>query len=167
MEVSHQSSLGVRTRARTLALQRLQKPAAPTPAPSPPAEPDNSSYLQLRSRRLEKPLIAPSRPKDGCKGAPKSATSPKGAAAGKNPNPIPTVCSANSESVGSVSAAKSRSKKGEWDDEPASEASPLSDGIEASFGENFLEFEARDRWASSSPLPPFSPFQCFLFPHSA
>ncbi|KAK8969417.1 Cyclin-dependent kinase inhibitor 4 [Platanthera guangdongensis] len=50
MEVSPQSSIGVRTRARTLALQRLQKPAA-----------DNFSspcYLQLRSRRLEKPSIA-------------------------------------------------------------------------------------------------------------
>ncbi|CAA7403264.1 unnamed protein product [Spirodela intermedia] len=145
MEVSHQSSLGVRTRARTLALQRLQKPAAPTPSPSPPAEHDNISYLQLRSRRLEKPLVVPSRPKDGYKGGPKSATSPKGPTAGKNPNPILTACSANSESVGSVSAAKSRSKRGEWEDELASEASPYSDGIEASFGENFLEFEARDR----------------------
>ncbi|XP_010920331.1 cyclin-dependent kinase inhibitor 4 [Elaeis guineensis] len=46
MEVSAQSSLGVRTRARTLALQRLQKPSPP---------PDSSSYLELRSRRLEKP----------------------------------------------------------------------------------------------------------------
>ncbi|CAA6666473.1 unnamed protein product [Spirodela intermedia] len=72
MEVSHQSSLGVRTRARTLALQRLQKPAAPTPSPSPPAEHDNISYLQLRSRRLEKPLVVPSRPKDGYKGGPKN-----------------------------------------------------------------------------------------------
>ncbi|KAK8941453.1 Cyclin-dependent kinase inhibitor 3 [Platanthera zijinensis] len=47
---SAQSSIGVRTRARTLALQRLQKPTA-----------DNFSspcYLQLRSRRLEKPSIA-------------------------------------------------------------------------------------------------------------
>lgn len=54
MEVSPQSSLGVRTRARTLALQRLQKPSP---------LPDDSSYLELRSRRLEKPPpVAPKGP---------------------------------------------------------------------------------------------------------
>ncbi|XP_008802404.1 cyclin-dependent kinase inhibitor 5-like [Phoenix dactylifera] len=54
MEVSAQSSLGVRTRARTLALQRLQKPSP---------VPDSSSYLELRSRRLEKPPpLAPKAP---------------------------------------------------------------------------------------------------------
>ncbi|KAG8370880.1 hypothetical protein BUALT_Bualt13G0029400 [Buddleja alternifolia] len=47
MEVS-QPSLGVRTRAKTLALRRLQSTAA-----RPPSKPD-SCYLQLRSRRLEK-----------------------------------------------------------------------------------------------------------------
>ncbi|XP_031111653.1 cyclin-dependent kinase inhibitor 3 [Ipomoea triloba] len=46
MEVS-QSTVGVRTRAKTLALQRLQS-SAPPPTP-------DSCYLQLRSRRLEKP----------------------------------------------------------------------------------------------------------------
>lgn len=50
MEVS-QSPLGVRTRAKTLALQRLQSSAAVTP----PSNPD-SCYLELRSRRLAKPL---------------------------------------------------------------------------------------------------------------
>ncbi|KAJ0967538.1 hypothetical protein J5N97_024455 [Dioscorea zingiberensis] len=54
MEVGHQSSLGVRTRARTLALQRLQKPSEEAPDPPSPA-----SYLQLRSRRLEKPAPDP------------------------------------------------------------------------------------------------------------
>ncbi|XP_075520185.1 cyclin-dependent kinase inhibitor 3-like isoform X2 [Primulina tabacum] len=49
MEMSHSSSLGVRTRAKTLALQRLQSTAASTVAP-----PDDSCYLELRSRRLEK-----------------------------------------------------------------------------------------------------------------
>lgn len=56
MEVSAQSSIGVRTRARALALQRLQKPSF-----SPPADNSSSSsscYLQLRSRRLEKPTVA-------------------------------------------------------------------------------------------------------------
>lgn len=51
---SAQSSIGVRTRARTLALRRLQNPTS-SPAGdnfSPPC------YLQLRSRRLEKPSVA-------------------------------------------------------------------------------------------------------------
>lgn len=55
MEVSAQSSIGVRTRARTLALQRLQKPAS-SPAADHSSPP--SCYLQLRSRRLEKPSVA-------------------------------------------------------------------------------------------------------------
>lgn len=48
MEVGNsqqQSSIGVRTRARSLALQRLHGTGG-----------DSSSYLELRSRRLEKPL---------------------------------------------------------------------------------------------------------------
>lgn len=49
MDVS-QSYLGVRTRAKTLALQRLQSAAAPSPS-----NPD-ACYLELRSRRLEKPM---------------------------------------------------------------------------------------------------------------
>ncbi|RVW19537.1 Cyclin-dependent kinase inhibitor 3 [Vitis vinifera] len=58
MEVS-QPCLGVRTRAKTLALERLQKSR---PRPSPPQSPpqqqaSSSSYLQLRSRRLLKPPI--------------------------------------------------------------------------------------------------------------
>lgn len=50
MDVS-QSSLGVRTRAKTLALRRLQSTGA-----APSLEPDSYYYLELRSRRLEKPL---------------------------------------------------------------------------------------------------------------
>ncbi|CAH2049086.1 unnamed protein product, partial [Thlaspi arvense] len=54
MEVA-QSSLGVRTRAKTLALQRLQNSAATAASSS------GGSYLQLRSRRLEKPpIVVPS-----------------------------------------------------------------------------------------------------------
>ncbi|XP_073063635.1 cyclin-dependent kinase inhibitor 3-like isoform X1 [Primulina eburnea] len=51
MDVS-QSSFGVRTRAKTLALRRLQSTGA---APS-LETPDSYYYLELRSRRLEKPL---------------------------------------------------------------------------------------------------------------
>ncbi|CAL9133708.1 cyclin-dependent kinase inhibitor 4-like [Musa acuminata AAA Group] len=45
MEVSHHSSLGVRTRARSLAAATGQD--------------SSSAYLELRSRRLEKPLSPP------------------------------------------------------------------------------------------------------------
>jgi len=57
MEVSQQSSLGVRTRAKTLALQKLQ--ASKTGSAVPEAEHGGGelSYLQLRSRRLEKPPL--------------------------------------------------------------------------------------------------------------
>ncbi|XP_078440633.1 cyclin-dependent kinase inhibitor family protein isoform X2 [Wolffia australiana] len=54
MEVSHQSSLGVRTRARTLALQRLQRSSSPSPSPAVKAENSDACYLRLRSRRLVK-----------------------------------------------------------------------------------------------------------------
>ncbi|KAG8389090.1 hypothetical protein BUALT_Bualt02G0193100 [Buddleja alternifolia] len=47
-KVSSESSIGVRTRAKTLAIQRQQSAA-------PPPSNRDSCYLQLRSRRLEKP----------------------------------------------------------------------------------------------------------------
>ncbi|CBI17323.3 unnamed protein product, partial [Vitis vinifera] len=101
MEVS-QPCLGVRTRAKTLALERLQKSR---PRPSPPQSPpqqqaSSSSYLQLRSRRLLKPPI--------------------------------------------LSPAVDLLKLGK--EEQILEDNNANDlGIEASFGENVLDFEARDR----------------------
>ncbi|KAI9115976.1 hypothetical protein K1719_012906 [Acacia pycnantha] len=53
MGLSPQSSLGVRTRAKTLALQKLQKSSLF----STPDLDASSSYLQLRSRRLEKIVL--------------------------------------------------------------------------------------------------------------
>ncbi|KAG1361857.1 cyclin-dependent kinase inhibitor 4 [Cocos nucifera] len=121
MEVSAQSSLGVRTRARTLALQRLQKPSPP----------DSSSYLELRSRRLEKPPPP----------APKEDT-----AKPNNPSHRTGAREANSGSVGSVSlrsCPNSDSKKGSV--APPVEVPEASLDAEVSFGENVLEVEARDR----------------------
>ena len=58
MEVSSSSSapssMGVRTRAKTLALQK----SPPSPSP-PPSSPSSSDYIQLRSRRLQKVLVRP------------------------------------------------------------------------------------------------------------
>ncbi|KAH0636623.1 hypothetical protein KY289_036538 [Solanum tuberosum] len=50
-----ESSLGVRTRARTLALQRLQSSSSTPPPPPSLSSASDSCYLQLRSRRLHKP----------------------------------------------------------------------------------------------------------------
>ncbi|XP_071721555.1 cyclin-dependent kinase inhibitor 4 [Rutidosis leptorrhynchoides] len=57
MDVS-QSSLGVRTRAKTLALQKSQASKINnTSAVPPPEQQHELSYLQLRSRKLEKPPL--------------------------------------------------------------------------------------------------------------
>ncbi|KAK9282434.1 hypothetical protein L1049_005351 [Liquidambar formosana] len=148
MEVS-QSSMGVRTRAKTLALQRLQSTLTP------PQKLDNSSYLQLRSRRLEKPpplllnetTNATKRlPKDSCR---------------ENPNPKPSpnprvssrlrLSSVNKGSVGSVSLSCSKNEDEYCGTTTATvgregEKEEFNDvGVEASFGENNLEFEGRER----------------------
>ncbi|XP_058101500.1 cyclin-dependent kinase inhibitor 5-like [Magnolia sinica] len=127
MELS-QASLGVRTRAKTLALQRLQKTTT------------SSSYLQLRSRRLEKPpLVAASeskKTKEICK---------------ENPSTVHRLLSdsTNSGSVGSVSLgclkkneeAAAAAAAAETDGPPEN----IEVGIEASFGENILEIDGRER----------------------
>ncbi|CAA6662518.1 unnamed protein product [Spirodela intermedia] len=146
MEVSHQSSLGVRTRARTLALQRLQRASSPTPpSPSTAAENDDGSYLQLRSRRLEKALVAATRTKekdsfkDGSKPGNPGKTSPDPAST----RPRLSACSANS--VPATKGCTQNSTRG-WEELEA-EASPDNDGVEASSGENVLEFDPQDRSA--------------------
>ncbi|KAL8029274.1 hypothetical protein ABFX02_14G215000 [Erythranthe guttata] len=69
MDVS-QSYLGVRTRAKTLALQRLQSTTAA--APSPPQSKPDACYLELRSRRLQKSMQQENSPTSphscGCRG---------------------------------------------------------------------------------------------------
>lgn len=133
MEVSS-STIGVRTRAKTLALQRLLKP-----------EVDETSfcYLQLRSRRLEKsppPSKQPQQQKEkekekSCRGEKEKSCR------GESQNPEtksssrPRVSSANSGSSGSFH------DKNEVENDNGV-------GIEASFGENSLDFEPRDRYIS-------------------
>ncbi|KAA8548428.1 hypothetical protein F0562_000112 [Nyssa sinensis] len=148
MEVSQ--SLGVRTRAKTLALQRLQKSAVAAPA-------SGGSYLQLRSRRLEKPpILVTSSDSKRQKHPPKESCMP-------NPNPNPNsrassrlrVGSVNSGSVGSVSLDCLNKEEGhlvkEVTEDVVGEEQEIQEknnsfvGIEASFGENVLEFEGRER----------------------
>ncbi|XP_010936007.1 cyclin-dependent kinase inhibitor 5 [Elaeis guineensis] len=133
MEVPHQSAHGVRTRAKTLALRRLQKP-----------NPDPASYLELRSRRLEKPFVATTtRAKGACKE--KSSPSPKTSSnvssmGSTSPGGRPAEGPVNSGSVGSVSARSCRSKKGD-----------ASTEIEVSTGLNDLEPESGRNARETTP----------------
>ncbi|XAR48844.1 hypothetical protein NMG60_11031808 [Bertholletia excelsa] len=131
-----QSPLGVRTRARTLALQRLQKSS---PAPS-----GGGCYLQLRSRRLEKPPIFDSKrqrqgPKDGGVRKPKlntnSRTGSRLEGGSSNSETVSPDCLKRDAAVGA--------QEGEiQEDGNKVDAASVA---EASFGENMLEIEGRER----------------------
>ncbi|XP_050364763.1 cyclin-dependent kinase inhibitor 5-like [Argentina anserina] len=97
VSISPQSSLGVRTRAKTLALQKQQQQQ----------DSDSSSlyYLQLRSRRLEKPPL-------------------------------------RSQSQSKPVTSRPKEKEGE---EEGCFGNVATEAEEASFGENNLDFEGRDR----------------------
>ncbi|WCJ33219.1 Cyclin-dependent kinase inhibitor family protein [Euphorbia peplus] len=123
-------SLGVRTRAKTLALQRQARLP-----PSPPAS--SAGYLQLRSRRLVKPPVLlhdSKRPKQG-----------KNSEA-HNPNPnldagsIVRVPPEDSPTLGS--------RVNEDGVEGNKESGDL--GVEGSFGENVLDIEGRGRYSRES-----------------
>ncbi|THU56607.1 hypothetical protein C4D60_Mb11t19020 [Musa balbisiana] len=106
MEVSHQSSLGVRTRARSLAAATAQD--------------SSRAYLELRSRRLEKPLSPP----PSCNPSPK----PEPRASSQKPGPDPRV---DFRSPGSVSTSR---------------CSAVAADTEVSFRETILESGARDSY---------------------
>ncbi|XP_041000070.1 cyclin-dependent kinase inhibitor 5-like isoform X1 [Juglans microcarpa x Juglans regia] len=163
MEVS-QSSLGVRTRARTLAL--LESPATPSPT----TDTGSVSYLQLRSRRLQKPPIVlsghgsvPKRHKQGpnyiesCaqqqnkipdmdnsipKSNPRSGSRLRAASASDGPvSPGPLE---EEEAKKVVGGAKEEGLQGKKKKSSKNNNGDL--GLEeASFGENVLEFEGRER----------------------
>ncbi|KAJ9548011.1 hypothetical protein OSB04_020554 [Centaurea solstitialis] len=118
MEVS-QPSLGVRTRAKTLALQKLQ--ASKTASAAVPASEHGGgelSYLQLRSRRLEKP---PLQQQSACQRR-------------QNPNPNPRI-EGDGEKVESQIEAG-----GETEGYCCDLGSE-----ETSFGENNVDFDGRKR----------------------
>ncbi|KAJ4968638.1 hypothetical protein NE237_015339 [Protea cynaroides] len=149
-----QSSLGVRTRAKTLALQRLQKSTTASAVDS------GVSYLQLRSRRLEKPpLLAANYHESRKQQRPPPSPSDKEKEGLKvNPNPNSRTSSrlvadsGNSWSVASVSCLKNeeefltKEKTSVALEEVSQDNNDNNDvGIEASFGENVLENEGRER----------------------
>lgn len=132
MDVS-QSSLGVRTRAKTLALQKLQ--ASKTATTPPPEQNTELSYLQLRSRRLEKPPLQQST----CYRQ-------------QNPNPRMggsglAICSGGSVSVGSGSSNENVRVLGESQFEADEETEAYCDfgSEETSLGENNIDFDGRKR----------------------
>ncbi|KAG2726545.1 hypothetical protein I3760_01G117600 [Carya illinoinensis] len=162
MDVS-QSSLGVRTRARTLALQKSPPP--------PTAVSGSGSYLQLRSRRLEKPPIllpthdsVPKRHRQGPNNGESCAQQQKEIIpdkANSNPNSNPRagsrlrVASVGSASdwpvsLGPLDEAKNvvGGAKGDGlQENEENSGNNIGDlgAEEASFGENVLEFEGRER----------------------
>lgn len=112
MEVSSQSSLGVRTRAKTLALQR-QHASASSPS-------GTSDYLQLRNRRLVRPPLL---------------------ADAKNPS---RHHDSRPNSLGEVNSS-SDCRALELDLDAGGGL-----GVEASFGENNLGLEAKERGTRES-----------------
>lgn len=129
MEVSPQSSLGVRTRAKTLALQRLQKSS------SPETDASSFSYLQLRSRRLEKVVVDTKKPP--------SPSLPRGQ------NKKCCRESSEAEYCGAVVNSRVNEKEGVFSGKIAKETEAEENvdlGIEGFCGENFLEIEGRDRY---------------------
>lgn len=143
MEVS-QATLGVRTRARTLALQRLQSSSsAPTaPTPSNVVSSDSSCYLQLRSRRLEKPSNLKPRAEK-----PTSRNECSYMELEIKPNPRSNSNIRMSDSFGnSGSITRAKKEGGCFESRLADEMGQDYDcGVEASFGENSLGFEPRER----------------------
>ena len=135
MEVS-QSSLGVRTRAKTLALQNSNS--------------NSNSYLQLRSRRLQKPL--PNVVVNGTHDSKRHKNSNAAAAtttANDNNSKEPHI--QNHDEIVGVGVCVEDTNQQE-----DNLINKTDFGVqEASFGENVLDFEARERWvflSSSSSL---------------
>ncbi|KAL1826138.1 hypothetical protein DCAR_0314328 [Daucus carota subsp. sativus] len=130
MELS-QSSLGVKTRAKTLSLQKLEAANSIQ---------DSSCYLQLRNRRLEKTSEAVKTQKSG--GVKQNPDGNLKVLEGKSR-------SLNSGSVGSESGRKGKHEKG-CEIGRNEEVGCGDFGVEASFGENNLEFDARERGTRES-----------------
>ncbi|KAI3742035.1 hypothetical protein L1987_59714 [Smallanthus sonchifolius] len=129
MDVS-QPTLGVRTRAKTLALQKLQ--ASRTTDTPPPEQQRESSYLQLRSRKLEKPPLQQS----SCYRQ-------------QNPNPRLVTSNLVIRSGGSGSVGSGSSYANVIAEEEI-EANCDFGSEETSFGENNVDFDGRERGARES-----------------
>lgn len=159
MEVA-QSTLGVRTRAKTLALQRLQKSAAAAAA----QVTSGSSYLQLRSRRLEKkqPLFVaashdskrqkhttPPQRQTDCMRNPNpnfnSKASSRLRVGGSMVSASGEDCQSVKDEVAAEKAVMSVEQEEEVQEKEEENTNNNDAGLEASFGENVLDMEGRER----------------------
>ncbi|KAE8658451.1 Cyclin-dependent kinase inhibitor 5 [Hibiscus syriacus] len=146
MELS-QYPLGVRTRSKTLALRRQNKTSA-SPANG------AGSYLQLRSRRLEKPPFVV-RHHDSKKRQQQQKQGGKKASCGQNLNPnsdsrARASCGSNSvleKKTGERSGREDLVQEDNGNDNIVNYAN-ISD--KASFGENILDIEAKERGTKES-----------------
>ncbi|KAB2623173.1 cyclin-dependent kinase inhibitor 5-like [Pyrus ussuriensis x Pyrus communis] len=135
MEVSHsQPSLGVRTRAKTLALQRSS------------AQPVTSaSYLQLRSRRLEKPPILMTKRLEPRRQKPKAGSNSRASSR------LGVESRCQKAEASEETAAKEEEDRGQNEQGNTNNNENADLGVEeASFGENVLEFEGRERTTRES-----------------
>ncbi|CAA2975756.1 Hypothetical predicted protein [Olea europaea subsp. europaea] len=133
LEVNHanaaaQSSLGVRTRAKTLALQKSSGAAISG---------DDGSYLQLRSRRLVKPV-----PPIVTEGKRRKHLQPK---SGKG-----KVVPRNSEEEKEEEIDGVEGKLGMEENNQKDEKNGDGGEMEASFGENMLEYDDKERTTRES-----------------
>lgn len=112
MEIPQSTTLGVRTRARTLALQ-----------PNP-----ELSYLQLRNRRLEKPPFQPKQSKHKM---------------GPTDSKVRVNSGESHKEEEEEGCFGHFDKVGRCDERESGEFYDV--GVEASFGENHLDFDARER----------------------
>ncbi|ESQ32406.1 hypothetical protein EUTSA_v10004871mg [Eutrema salsugineum] len=145
-EITEPTSLGVRTRAaKTLALKRLNSSASDSALAA-----DSSCYLQLRSRRLEKPpsLAEPKQPprphKSGIKESGSSAQ----------------VDSVNSNTAASGSVPVARSCNGD-------DCFGNSVSAEAFCGENSLDFESRHSTRENTPCNVVEDLEIIVTPGSS
>ncbi|GMJ04776.1 inhibitor/interactor with cyclin-dependent kinase, KIP-RELATED PROTEIN 3 [Hibiscus trionum] len=149
MDVSH-SPLGVRTRARTLALQRLQKSStsSATAATSPTPDSGDGPYLQLRSRRLEKPPVVLRHHES--KRMKQRGIKEEGCGENPNPNSNFRTRLGKDDDVGREEVVQEANGNDNITIIINNDESKDFGGIEASFGENVLDSEARERGTRES-----------------
>ncbi|XP_023522439.1 cyclin-dependent kinase inhibitor 4-like isoform X2 [Cucurbita pepo subsp. pepo] len=161
IDASQSSSyIGVRTRAKTLALQRLQKTSNSPPSPSSPAT--SGSYLQLRSRRLHKPKNIALANESKKQKLPQRSSNERGrrVTADSGETSRLGVCSV---AAGSIESVSHRRGDGEMKDVTVEEIvvkqSEVQENVnihdiqeEASFGENVLDFEGGMRESTPCSL---------------
>ncbi|CAI9776965.1 unnamed protein product [Fraxinus pennsylvanica] len=137
MEVNHahaaaQSSLGVRTRAKTLALQKSSAAAISN---------DDGSYLQLRNRRLVKPI-----PSIVTEAKRQKHPQPKSGKGKVGPRNLEEEKEEEIDGLEGKVHGKLEAEENNQEDEKNG-----GDGeMEASFGENLLEFDDKERTTRES-----------------